>query len=326
MQKGLVERIFEVDDKSFEALALDIFREQAICNDVFKQYINLLKIDVNAVDRIEKIPFLPISFFKTHQVYTSKDLPEKEFTSSGTTGQETSRHKVASLDLYKKSFLKGFKRVYGDPSNYNILGLLPSYAERKGSSLVYMVDKLISLSKKPHSGFFLYNYDELASTLNLLSKNNQPAILIGVTFALLDFADKHKLNAPNLIVMETGGMKGRRKELVRSEVHRIIQNAFGVDNVHSEYGMTELLSQAYSTGKGIFECPPWMRVLVRDPYDPFSLIGQNGSGALNIIDLANIYSCSFIQTDDLGRLVAPNKFEVLGRMDGSQLRGCNLLV
>ena len=246
------------------------------------------------------------------------------FTSSGTTGAETSRHIVPRLNVYNKSLLATFTNFYGDPKRLNILALLPSYLEREGSSLVYMVDRLIGLSRK-ESGFYLNNLDELAETLNLLDKHNRQVLLIGVSFALLDLAERYKFKLKNTIVMETGGMKGRRAEISRIELHKQLTSAFGVPCIHSEYGMTELLSQAYSDGNGLFRCPPWMRVLVRDPYDPRD-VRTEGRGALNIVDLANVYSCAFIQTDDIGEVFSDGSFEVHGRLDNAPLRGCNLLI
>lgn len=320
------QRIFEVDERSFEQLALEVFQYQAQHNEVYRRYIELLKIDYSSISKIDEIPFLPISLFKTHTVYAGVGAPEATFSSSGTTGVETSKHNVAKLSVYETSFLNGFKLFYGNPKDYCILALLPSYLERQGSSLVYMVQRLIEESGHKSSGFFLNNHDELVRILLEQEKINQPTVVVGVTFALLDLANRFTLNLSNTVVMETGGMKGRGKELVRSDMHDILKKSLGIKSVHSEYGMTELLSQAYSKGDGIFETPPWMKVLTRDPYDPFSLMSFGQSGAINVIDLANIYSCSFIQTDDLGIVYPNGTFAILGRMDGSQIRGCNLLV
>lgn len=320
------QRIFEVDERSFEQLALEVFQYQAQHNEVYRRYIELLKIDYSSISKIDEIPFLPISLFKTHTVYAGVGAPEATFSSSGTTGVETSKHNVAKLSVYETSFLNGFKLFYGNPKDYCILALLPSYLERQGSSLVYMVQRLIEESGHKSSGFFLNNHDELVRILLEQEKINQTTVVVGVTFALLDLANRFTLNLSNTVVMETGGMKGRGKELVRSDMHDILKKSLGIKSVHSEYGMTELLSQAYSKGDGIFETPPWMKVLTRDPYDPFSLMSFGQSGAINVIDLANIYSCSFIQTDDLGMVYPNGTFSILGRMDGSQIRGCNLLV
>jgi phenylacetate-coenzyme A ligase PaaK-like adenylate-forming protein len=326
MNKLLENQIFGVNNSSFDRLALDIFRYQASHNQVYGKFIELLRVIPEEVENLEDIPFLPISLFKTQKVSIDGLSPEIVFSSSGTTGIETSKHHVASQSLYEKSFLSGFNLFYGDPSKYCILALLPSYLERDGSSLVYMVNMLINESKQPQSGFFLHNHNQLVDIITKLEARNQPAILLGVTFALLDLADQFKLDLKSTIVMETGGMKGRGEELIRSQVHTKIHKSFGLESVHSEYGMTELLSQAYSKGNGVFNTPPWMRVMVRDPYDPFTFLHNERSGALNIIDLANIYSCSFIQTDDAGIIHNDGSFEVLGRMDGSQIRGCNLMV
>jgi phenylacetate-coenzyme A ligase PaaK-like adenylate-forming protein len=324
--------IFNVSPSNFNSLAINIFRYQAKTNAVYAKYLQYLGVAYEGIDTIDDIPFLPISFFKTHTVQVGAKSPEIIFSSSGTSGSETSKHNVLSLKLYEESFLRGFNLFYGQPSNYCIISLLPAYLERKGSSLVYMANRLITDSNHPKSGFFLNNIDELIDTIENLEAINQPTILIGVTFALLDLANrltlnsKHKVRFNNTTVIETGGMKGRGKELVRNELHSILNNAFGTNAIHSEYGMTELLSQAYSKGDGIFHCPPWMKVLTRDPYDPFHFLPAKKTGALNVIDLANLYSCSFIQTDDLGIQNSDGSFEVLGRMDGSQIRGCNLLV
>ncbi len=272
------------------------------------------------------IPFLPIEFFKSHEIWCGENVqPEVVFSSSGTTGMSTSKHPVRNIALYEESFRKGFRLFYGDIRQYSVLALLPSYLEREGSSLIYMVDALIHESEKPASGYFLYNHRELYETLVQLRDQNEKVILIGVTYALLDFIEQYQVDFPNLIVMETGGMKGKRKEMIREELHLALTTGFGVARIHSEYGMTELLSQAYSKGNGIFECPAWMRVLVRDTNDPFHYLEEGRTGALNIIDLANLHSCAFIATQDLGRL-NNRAFEVLGRFDNSDIRGCNLLV
>ncbi|MBT8257867.1 MAG: acyl transferase, partial [Bacteroidia bacterium] len=274
---------------------------------------------------IDKIPFLPIQFFKTHMVLSSKETIEVEFKSSGTSGQERSTHYVTDLELYKKSFVNGFKHFYGPINDFAILALLPSYLERQGSSLVYMVDHMISLSTHAESGFFLNDIDKLATVLNELDKNGKRVLLLGVSFALLDLVEKHQFNLKNTIIMETGGMKGRRQELIREDLHKILKSGFDVENIHSEYGMTELLSQAYSKGKGRFQTPPWMKVLTRDSEDPFYILPAGSSGGINIIDLANLHSCAFIATQDLGKIYPDGSFEVLGRFDHSDIRGCNLM-
>lgn len=325
MKSPLENRIFSASPSNFEELALEVFRFQSKVNPVYKKYLEILKVDAFKVNSIGDIPFLPISLFKSQQIIAEGFEPEKVFTSSGTTGTETSKHYVASLALYEKSFRKSFELFYGNVSDYCILALLPSYLEREGSSLVYMASDLIEKSNNPSSGFYLNNTSELVDALLKSESQGKPCLLLGVTFALLDLAKSVNLSLKNTIVMETGGMKGRGKELVREEAHEIMQKSFGVEKIHSEYGMTELLSQAYSKGDGFFSCPPWMSIKIRDPYDPFSLIAEGKTGAINIIDLANLYSCAFIQTDDLGKTYENGNFEVIGRMDGSQIRGCNLL-
>lgn len=324
-------KIFSPGGFDFEQAALEVFRHQYQYNPVYHDYADALKISVPGVQTIPQIPFLPIRFFKSHRVYIPGDDPMIVFESSGTTGMVNSRHHIKDTRLYKESFSRGFNFFYGDINEWCIIGLLPSYLERNNSSLVYMVSELIKQSDHPASGFYLNDFEKLFSVLSSLEQTAQRTILVGVTFALLDFAEKYPLPLKHTLVMETGGMKGRRKEMIRQEVHDILQKAFGVPAVHSEYGMTELLSQAYSKEKGIFHCPPWMKILIRDDEDPFevSVAGlQNRTyttGAINIIDLANIHSCSFIATDDVGRLYKDGGFEVLGRMDNSDLRGCSLL-
>jgi len=321
------DKIFTISSTDdFENQAIEIFNFQYQHVEVYRRYVDLLKIDPKTVDSISKIPFLPIQFFKSQKVIASGYTEEIVFTSSGTTGSETSRHYVASTELYKKSYLNGFQHFYGDVEEFCILALLPAYLERTGSSLVYMVDGLIKQSGNENGGFYLNQHDELIEKLKALDGAGQKCILIGVSFALLELAEKYNLNLQNTIVMETGGMKGRRKEIIRSELHEILTKAFGLKSIHSEYGMTELLSQAYSKGDGIFQCPPWMRILIRETNDPLSIAPIGTSGGINIIDLANVYSCSFIQTQDLGRLHPDGSFEVLGRMDTAPIRGCNLLI
>jgi len=311
-------------------MALEIFFIQSANNEVYKKYIQALGIDPQSVDSIEKIPFMPISFFKTHEVITGTFQPEIIFESSGTTGENTSRHFVKSLQLYKRSFTKGFNLFYGDISNWCILGLLPGYLERENSSLIVMVDDLIKKSNHPNSGFYLHDHEKLYQALVHNEITGKPTLLIGVTYALLDFAEKYSMKLQNTFIMETGGMKGKRKEMTREEVHEILRNKFGLSKIHSEYGMTELLSQAYSKGDGIFETPAWMKVLTREYNDPFAINSfaankRSSNGLINIIDLANLYSCCFIATDDVGRVYKNNRFEALGRRDVSDLRGCSLL-
>lgn len=325
----LAEKVFSIsNDEELGQIALEVFRFQYYNNPVYRQFCDVIDRTPPKVAALEQVPFLPISFFKTHPVITFEGEPEIIFKSSGTTGSTTSSHFVKETELYQRSFLIAFERFYGKAEDYCILGLLPSYLERGDSSLVFMVKELIERSGHPQSGFYLYEHHQLAHVLTGLEAAGQKTLLIGVTYALLDFANEYQMNLNNTIVMETGGMKGRGIELVRSEVHQIIKNAFGVDTVHSEYGMTELLSQGYAKTEGKFFTPPWMNVLIRDETDPLSSVDRQEkpvSGAINIIDLANIYSCSFIATEDMGRLHPDGSFEVLGRMDNSDVRGCSLM-
>ena len=283
-------------------------------------------MDPARVERVGEIPFLPVRFFKSYRVSVAEGPYEAVFTSSATTGAEPSKHYVPRLDLYERSFLQSFRLFYRDPAEYCILALLPSYLEREGSSLVWMIDRLIRRSGHPESGFYLHDYAKLSDTLKRLAVAGQKTLLFGVSFALLDFAEAYVLPEMNLTVMETGGMKGRRREPVREELHAFLAERFRVPEIHSEYGMTELLSQAYSQGGGVFRTPPWMRVYVRDPYDPFVLLPPGRTGGINLIDLANIYSCAFLETQDLGRLLPDVSFTVEGRFDHSEMRGCNLMV
>ena len=311
-------------------MALEIFRFQYKQNNIYKRYVDSLGIIPENINSIETIPFLPISFFKTHEVTTTTFKPETIFESSGTTGENTSRHLVKSLSLYNKSFTKTFNLFYGDPKQWCILGLLPGYLEREDSSLVAMVNELINKSENSFSGFYLHNHEKLYQALVHNEIIQQSTLLIGVTFSLLDFAEKYSVKLQHTTVMETGGMKGRREEITREEVHQFLQKKLGISSIHSEYGMTELLSQAYSKGKGLFHCPPWLKVLVRESHDPFMITSRPKTekpvnGLLNIIDLANLYSCCFIATDDAGKINKNNTFEVLGRRDISDLRGCSLL-
>lgn len=318
--------IFNIKTASeFEDLALKIFKFQFENNVVYRSFCDLLYKHPADIKDISDIPFLPIQFFKTHQVITSKGEPEKIFTSSGTTGSITSKHYITDLKLYEESYLKGFHHFYGSVEDYVVLALLPSYLERDGSSLVYMVNDLIEKSNQAESGFYLNNLDDLAKTLIQLEAKKQKTLLIGVSFALLDLVEQFKLNLKHTIVMETGGMKGKRKEIIRQELHQILQTGFGVSQIHSEYGMTELLSQAYSKGNGIFMCPPWMKLLTRDPEDALTLQHAYKTGGINVIDLANINSCSFIATQDLGKVQTDGSFEIIGRFDNSDIRGCNLM-
>ena len=319
--------IFTISNqKQFDKIALKVFRFQYENNGVYREFCDFLKTDVQKVKSIQQIPFLPIQFFKSHSVVSTTNPIQTTFTSSGTTGMITSKHLVTDVNIYEESYRKGFSQFYGNIEDYAILALLPSYLEREGSSLIHMVDDLIQLSNHPESGFYLHNYDELIEKLIQLDQAGQNVILIGVTYALLDLVEKHSFQLENTIIMETGGMKGKRKEMIREELHQQLCNGFGVKTIHSEYGMTELLSQAYSLGEGIFECPSWMQILVRDTEDALSYVREGKTGGINVIDLANINSCSFIATQDLGKKYANGSFEVLGRFDHSDIRGCNLMV
>ena len=319
--------IFNIkNDADFKDMALKVFKYQFENNKVYRSFCDLIYKHPSDVKHIEDIPFMPIQFFKTHSVLSSKNPIQTTFTSSGTSGSQTSKHLVTDLAMYENSFTKAFQHFYGNPEDYTILALLPSYLEREGSSLIYMVEHLIKLSKFNESGFYLNHTVELKHTLESLELQNRKTLLIGVSFALLDLVERFQFNLKNTIVMETGGMKGRRKELVRSELHEQLQKGFGVKHIHSEYGMTELLSQAYSKGNGIFSAPKWMRVLARDTDDALTVLPSGKTGGINVIDLANINSCSFIATQDLGKVYNDGRFEVIGRFDNSDIRGCNLMV
>ena len=333
----------ENTQEAFKARALELFAFQYKYNAVYHEFCRLLKKTPQQVQTIEDIPFLPISFFKTHQVITQLPLEPAEafaeikplgksidslfyFTSSGTTGSETSKHFVPDLLLYEASYMAAFEIFYGPVENYCVLALLPAYLEREGSSLIYMAEDLIKKSRHPQSGFYLHDHEALYKTLLDLESKNAPVFLIGVSFALLDFSEKYGMSLKNTIVMETGGMKGRRKEMIREALHEKLGSGFGVSKIHSEYGMTELLSQAYSKGDGIFDTPPWMKILIRDTEDPFNFVGDGKTGGVNVIDFANIHSCAFIATQDLGKTFSDNSFSILGRFDSAAIRGCNLLV
>ena len=319
--------IFNISsDYDFTKVALDVFKHQFENNKTYRSFCDLLFIHPSDIHKIEEIPFLPIQFFKSRKVLSTKDEVQEIFTSSGTTGSITSQHFVTDIELYKESYLKGFEHFYGDIKDYVVLALLPNYLEREGSSLVFMVDDLIQKSNHIDSGFYLHNLDELAQKIITLDKNGQKILLIGVTFALLDLIEKHQFLLKNTIIMETGGMKGKRKELVREELHLLLKNGFGVAEIHSEYGMTELLSQAYSKGNGVFKTPPWMKILIRDTEDALTVLPTEKTGGMNVIDLANYNSCSFIATQDLGKIHQNDTFEIIGRFDNSDIRGCNLMV
>ena len=320
-------RIFNLKSETdFEKLALELFRFQYDTLKPYRNYCQLLKIDPEKVTSVTDIPFLPIDFFRTQRVSCIEKSAKLVFSSSGTTGSDTSFHEIPYPEIYEQSFSKGFHHFYGNVEDYCILALLPSYLERKGSSLVYMAEHLIRASKHRDSGFYLHDLETLSNKLKTLKEKNQKTLLLGVTYALLDLATAFPIHFPELIVMETGGMKGKRREMIREEVHETLKQAFGCPTIHSEYGMTELLSQAYSKGDGLFEVPPWMRVFIRNANDPLTLINDGQSGGINVIDLANSCSCAFIAVQDLGRKHSDGSFEVLGRFDASLARGCNQMV
>lgn len=320
------DKVFKVDAEGFRELSLDLFRFQVNNNPVYHDFVAALKINPDEIKRIEDIPFLPIQFFKSHTIKTTEYEPAEWFESSGTTQTINSKHFLKDKKIYRNSFLEGFRKFYGEPEDWVIIGLLPSYLERQHSSLVVMVDELIRLSEKKESGFYLYEHKQLSEILEQLEKDGRKTLLIGVSFGLLDFAEAYPMKLQHTVVMETGGMKGRRKEMIRAELHEVLGTAFGLKNIHSEYGMTELLSQAYSKEQGLFETPPWMKILLREEDDPLRVSDHEGSGLINVIDLANIYSCAFIATEDVGRIHRDGRFEVLGRADNSDIRGCSLLI
>ncbi|MCD4680129.1 MAG: acyltransferase [Bacteroidales bacterium] len=309
----------------FNELALEIFQYQYKTNSLYKDFVDMFNIDIYNLEHYSKIPFLPVDFFKTHEITTGHRKTEQIFLSSGTGKSVQSKHYVTDVNLYVNSFRKAFEYFYGDIKQYSIFALLPSYLEKEGSSLIFMINDLIKQSKNS-GGFYLNNTSELIDAINKHVTNEQKLILFGVSYALLDLSEKYTLNIPNLIVMETGGMKGRRKEIIREELHSVLCNSFGVDTIHSEYGMTELLSQSYSKANGNFHTPLWMKVLIRDINDPVTIVNHGHSGGINVIDLANYNSCSFIATQDLGKLNEDGSFSVLGRFDYSDIRGCNLLI
>lgn len=323
--KSFYQDIFHANKSTFDQLALKVFRYQAVNNTIYKSYIENLGIDANKISRVDEIPFLPISFFKTQTVKTGAWQPEVVFESSGTTGLSTSRHYVRSVEFYLENTERIFNYFYGPLDQYHILALLPSYLERGNSSLVLMADYFIKRSGSNYSGFYLHDLDRLLDTIKQI-RGKRRILLLGVSFALLDLAEKYRPDLGKVQVMETGGMKGRRKEIIRSELHRQLHEGLNTWPVHSEYGMTELLSQAYSTGSGIFHCPPWMKVILRDTNDPFDFNLKRNSGGINIIDLANVDSCAFIETQDIGKKMENGGFEVMGRFDNTDIRGCNLMI
>lgn len=322
------DEIFNINSQSeFSEKAIAVFRYQYHNNGIYKKWTDLLKINPALITEITQLPFLPIQFFKTHEILSSsKNKNTVVFTSSSTTSQTPSKHFVNDILIYEKSFLKGFVKFYGEISDYCILALLPGYLERKGSSLVYMCDRLIKESKHPLSGFFLHNKKALIENIIQLKEAKQKALLIGVSYALMDLADLNIELNEHFIVMETGGMKGTRKELLKEELHAYLKTGLKIKNIHSEYGMSELLSQAYSLGEGKFQAPPWMKFLIREVTDPLTLKTDLKTGGINVIDLANINSCSFIATQDLGRVNEKGELELMGRYDNSDVRGCNLMV
>jgi len=327
MMAALKDRIFNIKNQDdFKEAALRIFNYQYENNPVYKEFITALGKDKESIKTIADIPFLPVEFFRNHKIITGREPVQMIFESSGTTGITPGRHFVTDPGLYEESFLKAFRLFYGDPGEFLIIALLPSYTEREGSSLVYMADKLIGESHHPLSGFYKGSSDGILDAIAEGKEAGNKIFLLGVSFALLDLAESRSPDLSGVIVMETGGMKGRRKELTRSELHSILKKKLNVNSIHSEYGMTELMSQAYSSGDGIFYCPPWMKIVIRDPQDPLNIYTQaEKTGGINIIDLANLNSCSFIATGDLGKLHGDGGFEVLGRFDNSDVRGCNLM-
>jgi phenylacetate-coenzyme A ligase PaaK-like adenylate-forming protein len=319
--------IFNIKNEAdFETCAFQTFQHQFENNRTYRSFCDLLYVHPSDITKIEDIPFLPIQFFKSHEIVSNQHPFQETFTSSGTTGSTPSKHLVTDISVYEESYRKGFEYFYGNIENYVVLALLPNYLERKGSSLVYMANDLIQRSKQPESGFYLHDIKALTEKLVQLDQQGKKVLLIGVSFALLDLIETTQFNLKHTIVMETGGMKGRRKEMIRTELHQQLCEGFGVSEIHSEYGMTELLSQGYSKGDGIFETPPWMKLYTRDPEDALTIQPKGKSGGINVIDLANINSCAFIATQDLGKVHTDETFEILGRFDHSDIRGCNLMV
>ena len=313
-------------EAEFTKHAVALFQYQYQHNSVYRLFTDSLKVNPALVSSIEQIPFLPVELFKSSKIVSGEFFSEARFTSSGTTGEQTAVHHVKEIELYEEDFLAGFRHFYGEPEEFVFLALLPSYLEREGSSLIYMMEKLIEWSDDSRSGFFLHNHRDLYELLLSLKAENKKVLLLGVTYALLDFVEAFQIDFSELIVMETGGMKGKRKEMIREEVHQLLCPAFGVKTIHSEYGMTELLSQGYSSGNGIFQTPPWMKIVIRDMYDPMRVLEKGQSGGVNIIDFGNIDSCAFLATQDLGKIHADGSFEISGRIDFSDIRGCNLMV
>lgn len=319
--------IVSVDQSNFEANTIELFKYQAHHSPIYNKYLQFLKVNAIGVSKVTDIPFMPIEFFKHHPIQTASWKPQCHFESSGTTGSKRSRHLLDDLGFYLETARKSFEIQYGPLNKFHFIALLPSYHENRHSSLITMMDHFISNSHSEISGYYLVNSKQLLQQIKAIGSNSKPAIVFGVAFALLDLAENNKgLQFNNTLIMETGGMKGRRKEMIRLELHSILKDAFGVDQIHSEYGMTEILSQCYSTGNGIFTSPPWMKVLIRDPYDPFHILKPPASGGINIIDLANCHSCAFLETEDLGHVHVDGSFQVSGRFDNSEVRGCNLIL
>lgn len=320
--------IRNLNESNFNAKAIELFQWQAHTNKIYQKFLNILNVQVSEISDIKDIPHLPVELFKHHSIVSKHNAKEATlvFKSSGTTLNLKSKHFVFQPNIYHNTILKGFQPVYGNPQNYCFLALLPSYIQQQDSSLIYMVDFLMKQSNHISNNFYLYDFNKLADALLLLKKAQQKTILIGVSYALLDFAAQFPMPLKNTIIMETGGMKGRRKEMIKDELHQQLKTAFEVDKIHSEYGMTELLSQSYSTGEGIFSTSPTQKIIIKDVYDPFAICKNGQSGRINIIDLANIHSCAFLQTADLGKQYKDRTFEVLGRIDNSDIRGCNLMV
>ena len=323
----IIKKVFSIETlKDFTELCLEVFKYQYNNNSTYRQYVQLIGCTPKQITTFKDIPFLPIEFFKLNKIVSGKAKEKEVFLSSGTTGTVQSKHYVTNIEVYKESFIKSFNIFFGNPENYTILALLPNYLEREGSSLVYMINELIKQTNDKNSGFYLHDYEKLVNKLGDLKVSNKKTLLIGVSYALLDLIINDSSIFKNVLIMETGGMKGKRKEMTKKELHEALQTKFNVPIIYSEYGMTELLSQAYSLGHGLFETPPWMKIIIRDTYDPFSYLQEGKSGGINVIDLANINSCSFIETKDIGKLHENNQFEVLGRFDNSDIRGCNLLI
>lgn len=325
--KDLIKQIFNIDSaEKFNSVALEVFKIQSSNSPVYREFLENLEINPSIINNIKDIPFLPVEFFKERDIILEGKSPQKIFTSSATSGMIPARHLVADLSIYEESFIRAFTHFYGDPKEWTILALLPSYLERDGSSLVYMADKLIKLTQDINSGFYLYNFDELFITLEKQKASKKKTLLLGVSFALKDFCQQYSLDYPDLIIMETGGMKGRGEEIPREDLHSIFCQSFNTKHIHSEYGMAELLSQSYSSGEGLFFSPSWKKIIIRDLANPLKHLGNNQIGGISIIDLANINSCSFIQTMDLGIKETEDSFKVLGRIQNSEIRGCNLLL